>query len=93
MTATLEFQQGLFDQPFTPAEIRSAGYIASYLPDACTLSIERSPVGQGILLKASVRFTGAVSLQELPLGDEHEIGTELAGLIGKAARDLAAVLP
>lgn len=91
MTAIVEFQQSLFEEPFSPVEMRSANLIAAYLPDKATLALERTPGGVG--LKVTLRIEAALEVREMPLGDEHDIGTELAGQLGDATRRLGKKLP
>lgn len=74
MTAQVEFQQGLFDEPFDAETIAHANQVAGFLPDSTVLRLLRHHFDGSIVYRVDVSFaamfgaTEAVTDKLIPAG-------------------------
>ncbi len=87
MTARLEIQSSLFDEPFTVAETLHFNAIAVHLPDGMRLGARRTPAGVAIRLHLE-GFVDFNEPGELRYGDEYDIAGEMAHTAATALREL-----
>lgn len=93
MTAQLEYQQSLFDEPFTPAELAQANRIAAHLPDRTTLELGRSTMTGRPAWRLHAQVTAYLQVDTDELLPEAKIANILAGGLRNAMREMLEVLP